>query len=275
MRRFWWAPLAIAALVDLLLFGHAHFAASAQVDRAVRRSLVTPGCQEAVLVRTAGGPDDLTVLHVTVGGTQEAVLDMQVEFGPGGTLTAASRQSVATGSDASMSVNPIGSGVGTVHPLLDLYAHQVGSGANWLNGACLPLPSPRASSRRQAGSITFSGSTYRLFRGSGAFKQNGRAIFQTPAKVWMGVAGDGTLAFAVVEGKLAQTGVDALFASTFNYSSAAVTSLPAAGAAAGTAPATRMQYYATVHSAMEALLARLGVTVPAALAAPTGRTGAA
>jgi|GEM_PF-3463538 len=259
MRRFWWAPLAVAAVLDLLLVVHAHFVPGAQVDRAVRRSLLAAGCQEAVLVRTAGGPDDLSVLHVTVGGAQVSVLDMRAEFGPSGGLTAASRQNVAAGSDSSVSVGPVGSSA-SAHPLLDAYAHQLRSGANWLNGACLPLPNPRASRLRAAGNLQVDGAAYHLFRGHAPFQENGQPIFQSPASVWMGVSGNGTLGFAVVEGKLRQTGVDAVFASMFGYNvSTAATILPPPGGGTGAQAAGRMQYYLAVHADIEDLLIGLGV----------------
>lgn len=268
MRRLWWLPLVLAAVVDLLLVLHALNLPGAQVNRAVERSLLAHGCEEGLLVRTAGGGDSLSLLHVSLGGSDVTVRAMQAEFGPNGDLTASSRASIGEGSDVSTSSGPAAAALGP-HPLLGAYDRQIQTHATWLQGDCLPLPNPRVSHLRAAGDLQLPDGAYHMYHGKAPFEENGHPIFQTNASVWMGVAPDGTLGFAVVDGTLRETGVDALFASVFQYEMADAAA--ASTAQSGPPEAARVQTYVSARGDIVRLLAGLGIKSPTPNASTTGK----
>ncbi len=252
MRRYWWLPLVIAGLFDLMLILHARFSAGAQVDKAVRRSLLTTGCRETILIRGNGLPDQVSVLSVTVGAARLNVMDMSAEFGPNGALTPASMQNIALGEDTSVGTTPL---VGaSAHPLLRLYTEQLHAGLDWLSGACLPLPNPRTSRLQAAGILRVGGTTYRVYRGSVSVRQNGNPVFTSKTSVWMGISRSGTLGFTVVQGRPRATGIEIILATMFRYTPAGP--MPSASVAAAGA---RVQFYRSIHASVEDLLARLGL----------------
>jgi len=271
MRRFWWLPLVIAAVVDLALLVHGLNLPGARVNRAVERSLQTQGCEEGLLVRTAGGADSLSLFDVHLGAADLTVQAMQADFAPNGDLTPSSQASIGVGSDVATTSTPTAV-ASDPHPLLSAYDRQIRANTTWLRGDCLPLPNPRISHLHAAGDLRLPGAAYHMYQGEAPFQVNGHPIFEASAAVWMGVAQDGTLGFAVVHGRLRQTGVDALFASVFQYEPAGHAAPPAA-AARPTASA-RVQTYVATRGDIVRLLAGLGIhsPTPSASLAGTGPT---
>lgn len=255
MRRYWWVPLLIAAIVDAGLVLHGFSLPGPTVSRAVRRSLLARGCQEGLLVRTASGPDELSLLHVRVQGAALRVREMRAEFAAGGVLTGASRASVAANADETTSRAAPAPAAGP-HPLLSPYLQQLRARASWLVGDCLPLPNPQASHLHAAGTLRLAGAKDQVFHGLASFQSNGHPIFAAPASVWMGVGPRRTLAFAVVDGTLLPTDTRAVFASVFAYG------VPGPPAAGGPSPAARLRLYQSTHEQIVALLKALGVHVP-------------
>ncbi len=268
MRRYWWVPLVIAAIVDAGLVLHGFSLPGPTVSRAVQRSLLARGCQEGLLVRTASGPDELSLLHVRVQGAALRVREMRAEFQAGGVLTGASRASVAANADETTSQAPPAPAAGP-HPLLSPYLQQVHARASWLVGDCLPLPNPQASHLHAAGTLRLGGAKDQVFFGLASFQSNGHPIFAAPASVWMGLGPRRTLAFAVVDGTLLPTDTRAVFASVFAYG------VPGPPAAGGPSPAARLRLYESTHAQIVALLKALGVHVPVGAASlPSGSPAA-
>ncbi len=261
MRRYWWLPLLVAGVLDVLLVTHGLLSPGARVNGAVRHSLAAAQCQETLLVRSLGAPDQLTVFNVTPVTHALAVVDMQAEFSAGGTLTAASTSAIAAGQDTSISLLPL---TGTsAHPLLQLYTQDLHDGTNWMTTPCLPLPNPRTSHLRASGTVRAAGQSYLLYLGSVNFSRSGTQVFARSAQVWMGVGKGDTLGFTVVRGQLRATGVDTTYATMYAYSPGRPTGIvpPAATAV------QRVQLYDTQHAEVDDLLNALGFGGGASLSA--------
>lgn len=196
-RRWWVVPLVIAAVVDVALLARYETSPGVVVDRAILRTVGGPGCEQAVLVRGAAD-DQLYVIDTWRRKGQVVDSTAQAAFIPGAGLTPQSRTVIAEGGELDLS--------GLNHPLalpggesglVVRYRQQLGQGASWLSGPCLPFSNPFQSHLRLLGQMGDRGQRWTVYDGVERYARGPFQLFAS-ADVWMGLRPDGRMGFEVL-----------------------------------------------------------------------------